>query len=135
MPAAQVVRDYLAEIPRLIEGCAAFSVLAHIDYVLRYWPDSAGPFDPGRFEEEFRYALHVLAQSGRALEINTSGPLYPQIERWWRGEGGQAVAFGSDAHDPTGLAYRFTEAVAMAEASGFKPGLHRYDYWRRGLST
>lgn len=33
----------------------------------------AGPFDPNVFEDEFRYALRVLADSGRALEVNTRG--------------------------------------------------------------
>ena len=130
-PAAWVIREYLAEIARLIEGTDTFSVLAHIDYPLRYWPLEAGRFDPGAFEDEFRYALHVLADTDRALEINTSGPLHPEIVRWWHEEGGMVVTFGSDAHEPTGIARRFTDAAAMAEANGFQPGHHPYDYWRR----
>jgi histidinol-phosphatase (PHP family) len=106
-------------------------VLAHIDYPLPYWPHEAGTFDPSTFQEEFRHALHVLAGSGRVLEINTNGPLHPEIARWWHEEGGMAVTFGSDAHEPTGIAHRFTEAAAMVEANGFQPGHHPYDYWRR----
>ena len=130
-PAAWVIREYLAEIARLVECTETFSVLAHIDYPLRYWPPEAGAFDPGAVQEEFRHALHVLADSGRALEINTSGPLHPEIARWWHQEGGMAVTFGSDAHEPAGIAHRFTEAAAMVEASGFEPGRHPCDYWRR----
>jgi len=130
-PAAWVIREYLAEIVRLIEGTGAFSVLAHIDYPLRYWPHEAGTFDPSAFQEEFRHALRMLADSGRALEINTNGPLHPEIARWWHEEGGTAVTFGSDAHEPTGIAQRFTEAVAVVEANGFQPGHHPHDYWRR----
>ncbi|HUC25204.1 MAG TPA: PHP domain-containing protein [Streptosporangiaceae bacterium] len=130
-PAAWVIREYLAEITRLIRSPDTFSVLAHIDYPLRYWPHEAGTFDPGTFQEEFRHALHVLADSGRALEINTNGPLHPEIARWWHEEGGLAVTFGSDAHEPTRIAHRFTEAAAMVEANGFQPGHHPYDYWRR----
>ncbi len=129
-PAGDVVREYLAEIPRLIEGSDAFSVLAHIDYPLRCWPAGAGPFDISGFQGEFRHALRALARSGRALEINTSGPLHPEIVRWWREAGGRAVTFGSDAHDPTRIAFRFAEAAAMADASGFRPGRHHCDYWR-----
>jgi histidinol-phosphatase (PHP family) len=128
-PAADVVRDYLAELPRLIEGCEAFAVLAHIDYPTRYWPADAGPFDVHAFEDEFRHALRVLADSGRALEVNTRGALRPDLVRWWREEGGQAVTFGSDAHDPTGLARGFTGATAMVEAAGFRAGLHPDDFW------
>ena len=41
-PAADVMRDYLAEVARLVAGCDAFAVLAHIDYPVRYWPAEAG---------------------------------------------------------------------------------------------
>jgi histidinol-phosphatase (PHP family) len=129
-PAAWVIREYLAEVARLIEGTDTFTVLAHIDYPLRYWPHGAGRFDPSAFEEEFRHALRVLADSGRALELNTEGPLLPELARWWHEEGGKAITFGSDAHEPARLADRFTEAVAMAEANGFQPGRHPHDFWR-----
>jgi histidinol-phosphatase (PHP family) len=128
-PAAEVVRAYLAEIPRLVESSDAFGVLAHLDYPIRYWPAAADPFDPAAFEDEFRHALRVLAGSGRALEVNTRGQLYPEIVRWWREEGGDAVSFGSDAHTPTAIAHGFTEAAAMVQAQGFRPGRHHADLW------
>jgi histidinol-phosphatase (PHP family) len=129
--AAEVVRDYLGEIPRLVKGSDAFGVLAHIDYPVRYWPAHAGPFDPNAFQDEFRHALRVLADSGRALEVNTRGQLHPEIVRWWRDEGGDAVTFGSDAHSPAALAHGFVEAASMVEAHGFRPGAHPYDFWTR----
>jgi histidinol-phosphatase (PHP family) len=127
--AAQVVRDYLAEIPWLISGSDAFAVLAHIDYPVRYWPAQAGPFDVHAFRDDFRYALRVLAGNGRALEVNTSSRLHPEIVQWWREEGGDAITFGSDAHGPTALARGFDAAVAMVEAHGFRPGRHPDDFW------
>ena len=50
--ANDVVRDYLAEVARLITDCQTFSVLAHVDYPVRYWTQhvSTGPFDPNHFE-------------------------------------------------------------------------------------
>lgn len=129
--AAEVVRQYLAEVGRLIAQSDVFAVLAHIDYPVRSWPAQAGPFDPNAFEDEFRYALRVLADSGRALEVNTRVPLHPEIVRWWRDEGGSAVTFGSDAHDPTGLASGFGAAADMVESHGFRPGRHPYDFWTR----
>jgi histidinol-phosphatase (PHP family) len=128
---ADVVRTYLAEVPRLIAGSDVFGVLAHIDYVARYWPEDAGPFDPGAFEEEFRVALRALADTGRVLEVNTRRAPRPELVRWWREEGGEAVSFGSDAHVPEHLAQGFAEAVAMVEAHGFRPGRHPYDRWFR----
>jgi len=129
--AAEVVRAYLAEIARLISGSDTFAVLAHIDYPVRYWPTHAGPYDPSAFEDEYRHALRVLADSGRALEVNTAVPLHPEIVDWWREEGGPAITFGSDAHEPTALARGFAEAAAMVEAHGFRPGRHPHDFWRR----
>jgi histidinol-phosphatase (PHP family) len=131
LPAAEVVRRYLAEIVNLVRDSDVFSVLAHIDYALRSWPAQAGPFELSAFEDEFRHALRATARSGRALEINTAMPLNSQILHWWRQEGGEAVTFGSDAHDPQSIARTFKDATAMAEAHGFGPGRDPYDFWRR----
>ncbi|TDC97239.1 PHP domain-containing protein [Nonomuraea deserti] len=130
--AAEVVRQYLAEIARLVTDSDVFSVLAHIDYPMRYWPArEAGPFDLSMFEEEFRHALRMTARSGRALEINTRIPLHSAIVRWWHEEGGEAVTFGSDAHDPAAVARGFRDAADMARAHGFRPGRDPYDFWAR----
>ncbi|WP_203825677.1 PHP domain-containing protein [Actinoplanes palleronii] len=128
----ELVREYLAEIPRMVAGNEPFAILAHIDYPLRSWPaDRSGPFNPALFEEEFRYALSTTAASGRALEINTRIPMDATILKWWHEEGGDAVSFGSDAHRPDLVANGFPEAVAMAEAHGFRPGRTAYDLWGR----
>jgi histidinol-phosphatase (PHP family) len=124
-----VVRDYLTEIPRLVAGFADFEALAHIDYVSRYWPASAGPFNPADFEEEFRHALTALATTDRALEVNTNHKPFPEIIRWWREVGGKVITFGSDAHDPTFVGHGFAEAVALVETLGFRAGRHPYDRW------
>ena len=126
---ADVVREYLSELIRMIEGSDAFAVLGHIDYVLRYWPKSAGRFEAGTFEEEFRCVLRLLAASERVLEVNTRAELPAQIVRWWREEGGRAVAFGSDAHNPAGIARGFRPATQMVEAAGFYRGARPCDPW------
>ena len=131
-PAAEVVRQYLAEVARLVTASGMFSVLAHIDYPIRFWPEQeAGPFDVSAFEEEFRHALRATAQSGRALEINTRIPLHSTILSWWHDEGGAAVTFGSDAHVPALVAEGLPEAAEMAAAHGFRPGQTPYDFWPR----
>ncbi|WP_424531652.1 PHP domain-containing protein [Sphaerisporangium viridialbum] len=129
--AAAVVRAYLAEAGRMVEEFGDFEVLAHIDYPVRYWPAGAGPFDPAAFEDDYRAVLRALARSGRALEVNTRVPLHPQIVRWWFQEGGPAITFASDAHDPFSLAHGFAEATAMAGSCGFRPGAHPDDFWTR----
>jgi histidinol-phosphatase (PHP family) len=130
--AAGVVREYLAGVAEMMSVSGMFSVLAHIDYPVRSWPvERDGPFDPWVFEEEFRHALRVTAQSGRALEVNTRLPLDATILTWWHEEGGDAVTFGSDAHLPPSVAHGFVEAAQMAEAHGFRPGANPYDLWGR----
>lgn len=131
MPAETVMWEYLAEIPRMVDGSDSFAVFAHIDYAVRSWPAfTAGPFDPMQFEEGFRGAMRSIAESGRALEMNTRR-LWPWIPRWWAEEGGQAVSFGSDAHEAGSLAANFPEAMAMVESFGFKPGQRPEDFWTR----
>ncbi len=128
--ADDVLREYLAELARMVQASDVFAVVAHVDYPAWYWPeDSAGQFDASRFEAEFRETLRMIAHTGRALEMNTAGPLSEPLLRWWREEGGDAITFGSDAHDPEQIARGFPEAVALAEASGFRPSARPTDFW------
>lgn len=129
-PAERVIRTNLAEVPRMLAGSSAFTVFCHLEYAVRYWPtEQEGPFDPKRFEEEFRSAMRAIADSGRALELNIGGPIRPWIPQWWREEGGRAITIASDAHEPDWLASNFYEAMAMAEHFGFRPGRRPMDFW------
>ena len=131
MPAREVLRRYLAEVPALVAGNEPFEIVTHLDYALRYWPqEQEGPVDPRAVEEEFRTALRAIADSGRALEMNTRR-LWPWMPQWWSEEGGRAISFGSDAHAPGALAHGFPEAAAMLEAFGFRAGTDPRDLWRR----
>jgi histidinol-phosphatase (PHP family) len=128
---AQVLRGYLAETVALITQFGAFDVLAHIDYPVRYWPRDAEPYDPHDFQDEYRHVLRTLADAGKALEVNTRVPLHPQILTWWRQEGGQAITFASDAHEPGALAAGFIQAARMADAARFGAGHDPCGFWYR----
>lgn len=131
MPDDEVIRYYFAEIIRLIEGSDLFQVLAHLDFPRRYWPKGPHLFTEAPFEEEYRAVLRALAGTGRALEINTKTPLASvDLVRWWREEGGTAVSFGSDAHQPHRVGDRFKLAVDVVEQAGFRPGRDPLDFWR-----
>jgi histidinol-phosphatase (PHP family) len=131
-PPYDVVRDYLLEATAMVEGCDGFEVLAHIDFPVRYWPQTqAAPYDPRRHEDEHRSLLRALVSTDRILEINTRVPLHPQVLAWWREEDGRAVTFASDAHQPDALAAGFREAVAVARAAGFRPGPDPLGFWVR----
>lgn len=126
-----VLRSYFAEVADLVERFDGFDVLAHIDYPIRSWPAGAKPYDPEDFEDEHREVLRALARAGKVLEVNTSVPLHPLVLRWWHREGGEGITFASDAHEPERLARGFRDAVALADASGFRPGRDPHDFWCR----
>ena len=127
----EAMRYYFAEVIRLIEGSGLFQVLAHLDFPRRYWPKGAHLYTEAPFEEEYRAVLRALAKTGRVLEINTKTPLASvDMVRWWREEGGTAVSFGSDAHQPHRVGDRFKLAVDVVEQAGFRPGQDPFDFWR-----
>jgi histidinol-phosphatase (PHP family) len=128
-----VMRRYFTELLELVGGSSVFNVLAHCDYPRRYWPSrQVGEYRESDFEEEYRAVFRALASSGRALEINTRSPLWSvSLLRWWWEEGGDAVSFGSDAHQALRVGEHFDLAVDVAEAAGFRPGKDRFDFWRR----
>jgi histidinol-phosphatase (PHP family) len=127
-----VAKMYFSEILDLVNACDFFEVLAHIDYPRRYWPAETAPYDEHSFQDEYRTVLRALAAADRVLEINTTTPL-PSVDlvRWWHEEGGGAVSFGSDAHEPWRVGAYFETAVDIVEAAGFRPGRDALDYWRR----
>lgn len=129
--AAEVVRGYLAEVLRLVRSGSDFAVLGHVDYPLRAWPSDAGPVDSRMFEPEYRAVLEELAGSERALELNTRLPASADLLRWWCEAGGRTLTFGSDAHDPDGVAYDFAAAADVARAAGFRPSDGATRWYRR----
>ena len=132
-PAA--VREYFREVLALVESNQPFEVLAHLDYPKRYWLAGAAPYREHDYQEEIRDVLKAAARTGRVLEVNTTRghTLCPDltIVRWWRELGGQAVQYGSDAHQPDKLAEGFKVATQMVESAGFKPAKDPVSLWRR----
>ncbi|MCW2675633.1 MAG: Histidinol phosphate phosphatase HisJ family [Modestobacter sp.] len=130
--AEETMRRYLGEMVMMIESSDVFQVLAHCDFPRRTWPGGRDRYQEHVFEEEYRAVFRALAATGRALEVNTTSPLWSvPLLSWFREEGGDAVSFGSDAHVPHAVGQRFDLAVAITEAAGFRPGRDRFDFWRR----
>jgi histidinol-phosphatase (PHP family) len=125
----EVMHRYLDELLRLVQGSDLFQVLAHLDYPARYWPDRS--YRETDYEDQFRAVLRALADSDRALELNTKrAVMSARMLGWWREEGGRALSFGSDAHLPWLMGTRFDQAAAAAEAAGFHPDSDPTDFWR-----
>jgi len=132
-PAA--VREYFRELLAMVESGQAFETLAHLDYPKRYWLDGEAPYQEKDYEEEIRAILSAAARTGRVLEVNTTRghTLCPDLTvvRWWRELGGQAVQYGSDAHQPDKVGEGFLIATQMVESAGFKPARDPVSLWRR----
>ena len=132
-PAA--VRAYFREVLAMVESGQSFETLAHLDYPKRYWREGIAPYDEADYEEEIRAVLRAAARTGRVLEVNTTRgqTLCPDllVVRWWRDLGGQAVQYGSDAHQPDKVAEGFRVATQMVESAGFKPARDPVSLWRR----
>jgi histidinol-phosphatase (PHP family) len=127
----KAVRAYLAEAERLVAEFDGFEVLTHIDYPFRYWPRDAPPYDIADFESEIRAVLRALARAGKVLEFSTRLPMDPRILTWWRADGGAALSFASDAHEPAAVARGFREAADVARAAGFRPSDDPFAFWVR----
>lgn len=132
-PAA--VREYLRETLAMVESNQPFETVAHLDYPKRYWLDGARPYREEDYQAEIRAVLAAAARTGRVLEVNTTRGyvLCPDLKvvRWWHEVGGQAVSFGSDAHQPDKIADGFEVATQMVQSAGFKPAKDPTALWRR----
>ena len=104
-----------------------FDVLGHLDYVVRYGDKNNGPELYSRFPDIIDSVLRELIRQGKGIEINTSGlrsgmpspnPSHAVLARY-RELGGEIVTVGSDAHDPSDLAYCFDLAEAVLKDCGF----------------
>lgn len=131
----RAVREYFRETLAMVESGQPFETLAHLDYPKRYWIDGLAPYREEDYEAQIRAILVAAARTGRVLEVNTTrgNTLCPDITvvRWWREVGGQAVQYGSDAHQPDKVAEGFQVATQMVEAAGFKPARDPMALWRR----
>lgn len=126
---------YFDELLVMVEH-AEFDVLGHLDLVRRdSWALFGHVMGLEAFESKIRRVLRCIVETGRGIEINTSGlhkglatPLPGlQVLRWYRDLGGEVLIFGSDAHRPKHIAYGFDQARDIARAAGFERLAHFRD--------
>lgn len=118
--------QYFREISEMIQW-GKFDTLAHITYPLRYLsaPGQAPSF--ASHQEELDAVLAALAQSGKALEMNTSrllrpgAPKLPDLEIFtrYRELGGKLVTLGADAHCTEDLAQGIDLGMEILKEAGF----------------
>ncbi|MBR5389957.1 MAG: histidinol-phosphatase HisJ family protein [Clostridia bacterium] len=121
-----VYAQFFHEAEEMLETCD-FDVFGHFDYPLRMMEKSVPAGSMIRWKERMLPFLKALAQSGRALEINTSGVRRwqgrPGGETWlldaYRQFGGRRISVGSDAHRGREVGIGIQEAYRQLLQSGF----------------
>lgn len=106
-----------------------FDILAHLTYPLRYIVGEHGiEVDMKKYSDIIDEILKLLAQNGKALEINSSGlrqkinELLPNesIIKRFKELGGEYITVGSDAHYAHDIGANLFDALSTARACGFK---------------
>ncbi len=122
-----LLRQYYEELLQSVRW-GRFQVLTHLTYPLRYVAGEQGVHvDFSAYRDLVAEILRTLAQTGKALEINTSGlrqklgetmpPL--EIVKLFREVGGEYVSLGSDAHKLEHVGAGIAQGAALAQEAGF----------------
>ena len=103
--------------------------MGHLTYPLRYIEGDHGiPVDLSKHQEAIDGIFRALIDSGKALEVNTSGlrqkigralPDLPLVRRY-RELGGELVTLGSDAHCVEDLGKGIEAGMDLLREAGFR---------------
>jgi len=118
----------------IIDNCKAidgFHVYGHIDYIIRYIPkkyEASFQYSYYDFKEQLDHVLKTIIDSGKGIEVNTSGYKYgfshphpeTKILKRYRELGGELITIGSDAHKPEHLCYDFELVPELLKELGFR---------------
>ncbi|MBQ4305320.1 MAG: histidinol-phosphatase HisJ family protein [Lachnospiraceae bacterium] len=116
---------YYEEILRVIRKFKNYSVLAHLDLIVRYDREGVYPFS--RVKDIVAQILKTAIADGKGIELNTSSWHYgladtqpsKEILRLYRDLGGRILTIGSDAHTTRYLGDHIKEAQQILKEIGF----------------
>jgi histidinol-phosphatase (PHP family) len=119
--AEEVYAEYL-HLTRAAARSGAYDIIGHLDCL-----KTKGHIPELAITPLVEETVRVLAESGVAIELNTSGWRKAPAEPYPRAEllalcrhHGVPVTLGSDAHMPGQVGYRFDDAVALLKAVGYR---------------
>ncbi len=123
-----LLHQYFSELTDIV-GWGGFDSLAHLTYPLRYITGVNGiQVDITKYYDQIDRLFRLMAATGKALEINTSGlrqglgctmPDLALLKRF-RAAGGEYVTIGSDAHNAADVGAGIEEGMALAAVAGFQ---------------
>lgn len=119
-------RGYYEELLRVVHAYKDYSVLAHLDLIVRY--DMAGVYPFSKVKDIIAEILTEVINSGKGIEINTSSWRYGlndtqpsrEILTLYHDLGGEIITLGSDSHSPEHLYDHMSEAREILRSIGYK---------------
>jgi histidinol-phosphatase (PHP family) len=119
---------YFTSILENLEVFSDFDVYGHIDYVVRYGPNTNQFYSYGAYADVLDAILKKLVDMGKGIEINTGGFKYglghpnptEDVLKRYRELVGEIITIGSDAHAPEHVAYDFEKVPGILREAGFE---------------
>lgn len=116
---------YYEEMLHLVKDYKDYSVLGHMDLIVRY--DRAGVYPFAKVRDIIAEILRQVIRDGKGIEVNTSSHRYGlsdltpsrDILKLYKELGGTILTIGSDAHKPEHLAAYVKETAQTLKEMGF----------------
>lgn len=130
----QYNEEYYEEILRVVQQYKKYSVLAHLDLIIRYDLKGAYPFEG--VKDIIAEILKVVIRDGKGIELNTSSWHYglkdtqpsKSILKLYKDLGGKIITVGSDGHSMQYVADHFKDAYDILKNEiGFEE-LYTFDH-------
>ncbi len=117
---------YYQELLAVVKQYKEYSVLGHMDLIVRY--DKAGIYPFEKVKPLIEGILKIVIADGKGIEVNTSSHRYglhdltpsKEILKLYRELGGTILTIGSDSHKPEHLGTYIQETKLLLKALGFE---------------
>lgn len=130
LPGDRLLR-YFEDIRTNVAEHPNFDSLGHLDYIIRYLPDSVSlvkDYAVRDYMDLIEETLRTLISRGQALEVNTAGLRkglsFPhpkeEILRRYKELGGELLTLGSDAHFPSDVGADIKRCAELIKDLGFR---------------
>ncbi len=130
LPGDRLLR-YFEDIRTNVLEHTCFDALGHLDYIIRYLPDSVSlvkDYAVRDYMDLIEETLRTLVHRGQALEVNTAGLRkgltfpHPKTEilTRYRELGGELITLGSDAHSPRDVGADIKKTAELLKNCGFR---------------
>jgi histidinol-phosphatase (PHP family) len=122
----ELIVQYFRDLNDLVEQ-DKFDIVAHVDIVKRYLVRYGCKWSRECLINEAGPVIEKIANSGRYLEVNTSGlrqeagECFPgaNLLKAYKNAGGNRLVIGSDAHQAKSVGTGFKQAAGMISRAGF----------------